>query len=219
MAARLLHPEAAPLGAWVKALEEHAALDVNGLHLQRVDVGAVVVLGIGDRRLEQLADQRRALLRREGEDVHRLVDGLAADHVGDQAALLGRDARTAQAGFGFHHFFPGAGAAAAAAAGAAAAGAAAAPGAPGGPRRSPPTASSVRLPTAEWLLKMRVSANSPSLWPTMFSVTYTGTCCLPLCTAMVRPTKSGMIVERRDQVLIGRLSLVLRAFSTLASRW
>ena len=95
--------------------------------------------------------------------------------------------------------------------------AAAAPGAPpGGPRRSPPTASSVRLPTAEWLLKMRVSANSPSLWPTMFSVTYTGMCCLPLCTAIVRPTKSGMIVERRDQVLIGRLSLPSRALSTFA---
>ena len=65
---------------------------------------------------------------------------------------------------------------------------------------------------------MRVSANSPSLWPTMFSVTYTGMCCLPLCTAIVRPTKSGTMVERRDQVLIGRLSLPARALSTLAIR-
>ena len=61
-------------------------------------------------------------------------------------------------------------------------------------------------------------ANSPSLCPTMFSVMYTGMCCLPLCTAMVRPTKSGRTVERRDQVLIGRLSLVALAFSTLATR-
>jgi hypothetical protein len=53
----------------------------------------------------------------------------------------------------------------------------------------------------------------------MFSVTYTGMCVFPLCTAIVRPTKSGTMVERRDQVLIGRLSLVLRAFSTLAIRW
>ena len=53
----------------------------------------------------------------------------------------------------------------------AAAPAAAGPCVPGAARRSWPTASSVRLPTAEWLLKMRVSANSPSLWPTMFSVT------------------------------------------------
>src|SRR4051812_23710473 len=117
------------------------------------------------------------------------------------------------------YFFP-AGAAGAAAAGAApAAAGAAAPGAPGGPRRSPPTASSVRLPTAEWLLKIRVSANSPSLWPTMFSVMYTGMCVLPLCTAIVKPMKSGTMVERRDQVLIGRLSFPPRAFSTLAIKW
>jgi hypothetical protein len=52
----------------------------------------------------------------------------------------------------------------------------------------------------------------------MFSDTYTGMCCLPLCTATVRPTKSGVIVERRDQVLIGRLSDVARAASTFACR-
>jgi hypothetical protein len=32
----------------------------------------------------------------------------------------------------------------------------------------------------------------------MFSVMYTGMCCLPLWTAIVRPMKSGRIVERRD---------------------
>ena len=53
----------------------------------------------------------------------------------------------------------------------------------------------------------------------MFSVTYTGMCCLPLWTAIVRPTKSGVIVERRDQVLIGFLSEVARAASTLSIRW
>src|SRR5690242_3306928 len=44
-------------------------------------------------------------------------------------------------------------------------------------------------------------------------------CCLPLCTAIVSPTKSGRMVERRDQVLIGRLSLALRAVSTFFRRW
>src|SRR6185312_5369173 len=44
-------------------------------------------------------------------------------------------------------------------------------------------------------------------------------CCLPLCTAIVTPMKSGRIVERRDQVLMGFLSLVAAAFSTLAARW
>src|SRR5215831_8849214 len=73
--------------------------------------------------------------------------------------------------------------------------------------------------SAECALNVRVSANSPSLCPTMFSEMYTGICCLPLCTAIVSPTKSGVMVERRDQVLIGFLSLVARAASTFASRW
>ena len=47
----------------------------------------------------------------------------------------------------------------------------------------------------------RVGANSPSLWPTMFSVTYTGTNLFPLCTAKVWPTNSGRIVLARLQVL------------------
>src|SRR5476649_540515 len=50
----------------------------------------------------------------------------------------------------------------------------------------------------------------------MFSETYTGTCSLPLWTAIVRPIKSGMIVERRDQVLIGFLSLAACAASTFS---
>ena len=49
-------------------------------------------------------------------------------------------------------------------------------------------------------MKLRVKLNSPSLWPTMFSVMYTGMNFLPLCTAIVCPTISGMMVERRDQV-------------------
>src|SRR5690606_32435252 len=67
-------------------------------------------------------------------------------------------------------------------------------------------------------LKVRVIANSPSLWPTMFSEISTGTCWRPLCTAIVNPTMSGMIIERRDQVLIGRRSLVATAFSTFFNK-
>ena len=40
----------------------------------------------------------------------------------------------------------------------------------------------------------------------MFSVTYTGMNFLPLCTAIVCPTISGMTVDRRDQVLMTFLS-------------
>src|SRR3954463_1012143 len=48
---------------------------------------------------------------------------------------------------------------------------------------------------------------------------YTGTCLRPSCTAMVWPTISGMIVERRDQVLMTRFSLVAFRSSTFLSRW
>ena len=39
----------------------------------------------------------------------------------------------------------------------------------------------------------------------MFSDTKTGTNLRPLCTAKVRPTDCGKIVERRDQVLMAFL--------------
>src|SRR5690349_18375326 len=65
VARMLLHPRAAALGAGHEALHVGAALDMHGLDLERVDVRAVVVLGVGDRRLEQLLHQRRALLGRE----------------------------------------------------------------------------------------------------------------------------------------------------------
>jgi hypothetical protein len=68
-------------------------------------------------------------------------------------------------------------------------------------------------------LKIRVGANSPSLWPTMFSVTYTATKALPLWTLNVWPMKSGVIVERRDQVCIGLRALALVAFSIFSRRW
>ena len=52
-------------------------------------------------------------------------------------------------------------------------------------------------------LYVLVATNSPSLCPTMSSVTYTGTCFLPSCTAIVCPTMLGKIVENdRDHVLI-----------------
>src|ERR1700738_2741227 len=52
----------------------------------------------------------------------------------------------------------------------------------------------------------------------MFSVTSTGMCWRPLCTAMVRPTMSGMTIERRDQVLIGLRSFLADATCTFFAR-
>src|ERR1019366_5289778 len=59
-----------------------------------------------------------------------------------------------------------------------------------------------------WPRKRRVGENSPSLWPTMFSVTYTGMNLLPLCTANVWPTKSGSTVLARDHVFTTFFSLL-----------
>jgi len=52
----------------------------------------------------------------------------------------------------------------------------------------------------------------------MFSETSTGTWTRPLCTAIVRPTMSGRIIERRDQVRMGRLLFCARASSTFLER-
>src|SRR6185503_9144283 len=70
----------------------------------------------------------------------------------------------------------------------------------------------------EWARKVRVGANSPSLWPTIDSETNTGTCLRPSWTAIVWPTISGKIVERRDQVLTICLVPELFIASTRASR-
>src|SRR5262245_32442473 len=76
----------------------------------------------------------------------------------------------------------------------------------------------VRLLIPLWARKVRVGENSPSLCPTMFSVTYTGTNLLPLCTAIVCPTISGRIVERRDHVRIARFSTLFSIARTFSSR-
>src|SRR6202043_2142220 len=52
----------------------------------------------------------------------------------------------------------------------------------------------------------------------MFSVTSTGMCWRPLCTAMVSPTMSGMTIERRDQVLIGLRAFLADATCTFFAR-
>src|SRR5215467_16163205 len=65
---------------------------------------------------------------------------------------------------------------------------------------------------APCFLNVRVSENSPNRCPTIFSVTNTGLKIFPLCTLKVRPTKSGVIIDRRDQVLIGVLDFASFAF-------
>src|SRR5690606_6686112 len=59
--------------------------------------------------------------------------------------------------------------------------------------------------SAAWPGKLRVGANPANLMPTVSPETRTGTCVWPLWTPKVRPTNSGRMVERRDQVLITSL--------------
>src|ERR1700683_4785235 len=68
-------------------------------------------------------------------------------------------------------------------------------------------------------LNVRVGANSPSLCPTICSVMYTGMNFLPLCTAIVCPTSSGRIVERRDHVFMTFFSFLVFSPSTFKRRW
>ena len=72
----------------------------------------------------------------------------------------------------------------------------------------------VRSDFDEWPLNSLVGANSPSLWPTMFSVMYSGTWRRPSCTAIVRPSMSGMIVEALDHVRMMTLLLLRCATAT-----
>src|SRR5262249_61053929 len=133
------------------------------------------------------------------EDAQRRLDRLAADQVDDEPRLLRGDARELAGRACFHRYFSTPGAAAGA-----------------GALDSPST---FPLRSPEWPWKVRVGANSPSLWPTAFSVTNTGMNFRPLCTAKVNPTMSGVTVERRDQVLTTRFSPDSIIARTFFIRW
>src|SRR5712691_5184085 len=102
MAGSLGDAVAAALGARLKTLERHGLLDENPFHLQLVDVGAVVVLGVGDRRFQNFLYDVRALLRTEGEQIERLFHRQPADLVGDEPPLLGRQPHPVKRCAGFH---------------------------------------------------------------------------------------------------------------------
>src|SRR6476661_2010677 len=103
MAALLTDDIAAALCARGEPAQRVGLVDVDRRDLELVDVGTLVVLGVGDRRLEHLLDDPRALLRRERKDVQRAIDRQAADRIGDDATLLGRQPHAAQRSSGLHH--------------------------------------------------------------------------------------------------------------------
>src|SRR5688572_357771 len=136
-----------PLRARQEALQRRARADDRLGHHQVVDldpvVGVPVVDRVGDRGLEQLLGDLRAVLRHEVEEVLRLLDVLAADQREDLVRLARRDPDVADGGSGFHFVSPSG--------------------------YLPGTAA---FSTCEpWPRNTRVGTNSPSLWPTMFSDT------------------------------------------------
>src|SRR5690606_33990013 len=97
---------AAALGAGAVTREERGVVDGHDADLELVDVGAVVVLGVGDRGLEHLVHEARGLLPAERENLERMTHGLAADLVGDEPTLLRRDSGVAQFGCYLHRLRP-----------------------------------------------------------------------------------------------------------------
>src|SRR5574343_211728 len=102
VAGRLADAIATALCAGGETLQRGALLHIDGLDLQFVDVSTVVVLGVGDCRLQSLLDDASCLLLGELQDVQCFVYLIAADVVIDQTSLVARQANTAHVCFRFH---------------------------------------------------------------------------------------------------------------------
>ena len=81
-----------------------------------------------------------------------------------------------------------------------------------------PAAAALALPPL-CPLNVRVGANSPSLWPTMSSVTYSFMKTLPLWMAKFLPMNSGTIVQARAHVLMASRAPPAFIRSTLANNF
>src|SRR3546814_499585 len=155
MAERLQDLGATAAGAGMEAPHHQTLADTGFGDDQTVDVKLVVVLGIGDRRLQDLADVLGDAPLGEGQFRQGRLDPLAADQTGDHAELAGADPDVpphghrlvlAEAGFArllAHGYF-------------------------------------FAFLSAVWPWKVRVGENSPNLCPTISSVTFTGMNLLPL---------------------------------------
>ncbi len=153
---RLHDREAATTAASREALHDQVLADVGLGHDQGVDVELMVVLGVGNGAHHALADVLSDTLPRELEIGERLVDLLAADETGDEVQLLRRYTKVLR---DRARLFVG---------------------------EAPFAARLAHYFLVDAFLsppcpgKDRVGENSPSLWPIMSSVTFTGTCFWPL---------------------------------------
>ena len=155
VAGALADPESAALGARPDPLGGRAAVGVDRGDHQGRRVEPIVVLRVGRSARDDLGHRLAGRLRRPAQDVQRFGHRLAANQV-DHPARLGRR----------HPHEP----------------------RHGGRRRIFSSRAHRRLAFRSSLmcpLKVRVGANSPSLCPTIDSVTNTGTCLRPSWTAKV----------------------------------
>ena len=90
----------AAAGTWLEALLRAGLVGVAGRHEQLFAVQLVVVLGVGDGRVEQLADQRGGVALAELEHLACALHVEAADEVEHDADLARRTRRVAQDGTG-----------------------------------------------------------------------------------------------------------------------
>ena len=90
MARRLADAVATAFGAGRKTLERCALFDVDGFHLQIVDVSAIVVFSVGDSGLNHLFDDASCFFLRKRQNVQRLIHFFTANQVSDQTALVDR---------------------------------------------------------------------------------------------------------------------------------
>ena len=148
-------PECAALGARTDPLGGRAVVGVDGGHHQSRRVQAVVVLRVGGGARDDLGHRLAGRLRRPAQNVQRVGHRLAAYQVDHPARLARRHPHEPRYGDRRRIFSSRA-------------------------HRRLAFRSSLMCP-----LKVRVGANSPSLWPTIDSVTNTGTCLRPSWTANV----------------------------------
>jgi len=82
-----------PFRPSAEARERRCVADIYDRYSELIYVGAIVVLGIRYRRLQNLTDEMGSFLLAELKNIQRLRNGLAANLVRDQPAFLRRDTR------------------------------------------------------------------------------------------------------------------------------
>jgi len=73
MACGLADTVATAFGAGGETLKRSALFDVNGFHLQLVDIGTIIVFSIGNSGLENLLDDARSFFLRESQNIQSLI--------------------------------------------------------------------------------------------------------------------------------------------------